>query len=191
MVRMSIGNIRLHGLFSVLQMLTIAATSAFLAFVLGELVVVAASRSLPTAVPDPRARIAHLVWILTVALLVCTISNVTSMLLSVTQRFREIGTMKCLGAFDRTILASFLVESLVLAGIGAAGGAVPGTLLSVLGALFAHGAGVFSAPVVWRLAAGCIVSVLTVIVLSFLGAAYPAWRASRMLPIEAMRSTGP
>ena len=110
LVRMSRGSLRHHMTASALQMLTIAATAAFLVFVLGEIITTRAARELPAAAAEAGGNMAHLIWMLAIALLVCAISNVMSMLLSVTRRFREIGTMKCLGAFDRTVLLLFMVD---------------------------------------------------------------------------------
>ena len=124
LLAMSVASLRHHLAASMLQICTIAATAAFLTFVLGEMIVIRASRDLPTAVANAQGRLAHLAWILIISLLVCTISNTTSMLLSVRKRFREIGTMKCLGAFDGSILVLFLVEATLLGGAGALVGAV-------------------------------------------------------------------
>ena len=46
-------------------------------------------------------------WIVILSLLVCVVGIVNAQLMAVTERFREIGTMKCLGALDRFILGSF------------------------------------------------------------------------------------
>lgn len=187
--RMSFGSLKLHFLSSLLQVATIAATAAFLTFVLGEMATVRAARGLETASADAAGKMAQLVWILAISLLVCTISNVTSMLLSVTKRFREIGTMKCLGAFDGTILVLFLVEAMILGGAGALCGALVGGVASLLLALASHGTVLVTGAFLVHLAAAVGVTFLVVVVLSFAGAAYPAWQASRMLPIEAMRSS--
>lgn len=187
-LRMSMASLKLHAAASWLQGLTIAATATFLVFVAGEMIAVRLTRDLPTAEANPEEKIAQLVWMLAVALLVCAISNVISMLLSVTKRFREIGTMKCLGAFDQSILALFLVEAAILGGAGALAGALGGVLLS-LGAVFAtHGAVALTGALVGQVLFASLAAFAIVTALSFLGAAYPSWKASRMLPIEAMRT---
>jgi ABC-type multidrug transport system permease subunit len=187
-VRMSVASLRLHLVSSFLQCLTIAATAAFLVFVAGEIIAVRLTRHLPTAEADPAGKISQLLWILAVSLLVCVISNVIGMLLSVTKRFREIGTMKCLGAFDRSILALFLVEATILGGTGALAGALAGLVVALASVLTTHGTVAFSGALASQLGLAALGSFLLVTVLSFLGAAYPAWTASRMLPIEAMRT---
>ena len=130
---------------------------------------------------------AHLIWILAVSLLVCTISNIVSMLLNVTKRFREIGTMKCLGAFEQSILALFMMDSVILGGAGAMAGAILGAALALLSALVTHGTAVLTGMMIACLLGAVGVTVVTVVMLSAAGAIYPAWKASRMLPVAAMR----
>jgi cell division protein FtsX len=190
LLRMSIGSLKHHFTASVLQICTIAATAAFLTYVQGEIIAMRVARALGLAVSAPEGALAQLVWILIVALLVCTISNVTSMLLSVTKRFREIGTMKCLGAFDHSILVLFLVEAMILGGAGALAGAAAGGLFSLLLTVFKYGVGVLTLGLTGALLGAVGATFLVVVFLSFAGAAYPAFQASRMLPIEAMRVSG-
>ena len=49
-------------------------------------------------------------WLIGLSLLVCVVGIANAMLMSVTERFREIGTMKCLGALDSFIVKLFLLE---------------------------------------------------------------------------------
>lgn len=185
--RMSLGSLGHHATGSFLQISTVAATAAFLVFVLGEMIVLRASQTLPTADPNPRGRMAHLIWMLGISLIVCTVSNTTSMLLSVRKRFKEIGTMKCLGAFDESILWLFLMEAALLGGMGACLGALLGGGFTLFVAVATHGGAILSkSSIGWFLGSGWI-ALVTVGCLAFLGAAYPAWQASRMLPVEAMR----
>jgi ABC-type multidrug transport system permease subunit len=187
LLRMSFGNVLHHLVASVLQVATIAATGAFVAFVLGEIIVNRAARHFPGAIEAPGGQMAQLYWMLAIALLVCTISNVTSMLLSVTKRFRQIGTMKCLGAFDESVLRLFLMEALLLGGVGALAGAVLGTAFSLVAGLVQHGSAVATGGIVAEFFGAAVLTTVVVMVLSLIGAAYPAWQASRMLPVEAMR----
>lgn len=189
LLRMSVGSLRHHFVGSLLQVCTIAATAAFLTYVLGEIVTMRTLRELEIAHDAPEGAMAQLIWILVVALLVCTISNVTSMLLSVSKRFREIGTMKCLGAFDQSILVLFLVEAMILGGAGALLGALTGGLFSLLLAVWRFGGVMLSGALLGGLLGAAAMTTGVVVLLSFAGAAYPAFQASRMLPIEAMRSS--
>lgn len=57
-------------------------------------------------------------WLMVMSLLVCAVGITNSMLMSVTERFREIGTMKCLGALDVFIVRLFLIETAALGFLG-------------------------------------------------------------------------
>jgi ABC-type antimicrobial peptide transport system permease subunit len=112
---------------------------------------------------------------------------VNAQLMAVTERFREIGTMKCLGALDRFILRLFFLEAGLQGIIGALLGALIGGGCALLSAGLRYGAmaiaqvswaGVFSA-LGFAVAAGCALSVV--------GVFYPALVAARMQPVEAMR----
>jgi hypothetical protein len=129
-------------------------------------------------------------WILAVSLLVTLISVSNALLMSVTERFREIGTMKCLGALSVFIRRLFLIESALIGGCGSLIGAVGGALLSIVFTLFQYGiaATLRSLPLLSLLAA-VVGAVVTGTVLSVLAAIYPARFAARMLPAAALRST--
>ena len=126
-------------------------------------------------------------WLVGLALLVAFVGILNAMLMSVTERFREIGTMKCLGALDGFILKLFLIESLFQGVAGTAVGVLAGLALSGANLTTRYGTYAWrSAPwpavAVSLLACGAIGVGLTVV-----GALYPAWQAARMQPIEAMR----
>jgi putative ABC transport system permease protein len=126
-------------------------------------------------------------WIIFLSLLVCTVGIVNAQLMAVTERFREIGTMKCLGALDRFVLRLFFLEAGMQGAAGAAAGALAGGLVALLGAWARFGgpavAAVPAADVLLSLAGATTVGIL----LSLAGVLYPAWVASRMQPVEAMR----
>ena len=56
---------------------------------------------------------AYQYWLVAVALVVSVVGITNAMLISVYERYREIGTMKCIGALDQHILMLFLVESIL------------------------------------------------------------------------------
>ena len=124
---------------------------------------------------------AVLVAIASISLLVGGIGIMNIMLVSVTERTREIGLRMALGAKRSDIRNQFLVEAAVLCIIGGAIGLV---LAMVAAAVFQKVAD-FPAPVGWDTA---IMSVAFSAAIGILFGGYPAIRASRLSPIEALRS---
>jgi putative ABC transport system permease protein len=109
------------------------------------------------------------------------------MIVSLIERTREIGILKALGMKSRTVLAIFLGESVIIGVIGGVAGIIVGLVLSNVVALgFGAGSsGITLSPIltpeVALLALGFGVLVSTIFAL------YPAWRASKMRPVEALR----
>lgn len=132
-------------------------------------------------------RDARLKWIISLSLLVCVAGVLNSMLMAVTERFQEIGTMKCLGALDKFIVEIFLLESLMLGCIGSFLGLLIGFLLSAVSMQFSFQGYVWQY-LPWRVIATYgLFSFAIGSVLSILGAVYPAYTAAKMEPVEAMR----
>jgi putative ABC transport system permease protein len=116
-----------------------------------------------------------------ISLLVGGIGIMNIMLVSVTERTREIGLRKAVGAKARDILWQFLVEAVVLALVGG----LIGLLLGVVGAqAIANLSDNLQPTVDWGAVIGGI-SISAAIGLLF--GVYPAARASRLNPIEALR----
>ncbi len=115
-----------------------------------------------------------------VSLLIGGISIMNIMMVSVTERTREIGIRKALGARRRVVLFQFLIESLVLSGMG-------GLLGLAAGFIVAHVVDAIS-PLPAKVSVFAVVVGLgfAVAVGLFFGI-YPAWRASRLDPIESLR----
>jgi len=126
-------------------------------------------------------------WLVFLSLLVCIVGIVNAQLMSVTERFREIGTMKCLGALDRFIVRLFVLEAGFQGLAGATAGAVLGAAVAIISGLFRFGIGSFSALIWTDILTTMLISILIGIGLSLLGVLYPALLAARMQPVEAMR----
>jgi hypothetical protein len=126
-------------------------------------------------------------WLIVLSLLVCVVGIVNAMLMSVTERFREIGTMKCLGALDRFIVRLFLLESSGLGVIGTVIGIVVGFLLTMFRVTITYGFYPWKYFPVTLVFQSAVISLIVGTVLSVLAAIYPAWTAAKMEPVAAMR----
>jgi len=115
-----------------------------------------------------------------VSLVVGGIGIMNIMLVSVTERTREIGLRMAVGARGRDVLSQFLVESVVLAAAGGLIGVALGTGGAKAAARYAHWPTVVS---VGTIGVAVAFSAAVGIVFGF----YPAWRASRLDPIDALR----
>lgn len=115
-----------------------------------------------------------------IALLAAGIGIMNIMLVSVTERTREIGVRKAIGARKQDIMRQFLYEAIVLSQVGGLIGIFFGVLGGNLVALFMDIAPTF--PWLWALIG---ITVCTIIGVVF--GIYPAWKASQLDPIEALR----
>lgn len=158
---------------TLLTLLTVAASCAFVLFLL----------TTPATAADDREK-----WMLMLVLsLVVSMAGVlNTMLMSVTQRYREIGTIKCLGALDSFVLLSVLLEAALVGLVGATLGALVGLACSALMGLWEFGTAFLDAGgwhgLWWKVGATLVVGLS----LTTIGASVPAWIAARMPPVEAM-----
>ncbi len=127
-------------------------------------------------------------WMLGIALMISFVGIVNAMLISVTERFREIGTMKCLGGLDSFIVKLYLLESLFQGVVGTMLGIVIGVVLAYIEGIGQFGLEVWTLLPPARLAGIVVVTLLAGVVLTVVGALYPAWRAAKMEPVDAMRT---
>jgi len=119
-------------------------------------------------------------WAALISLIVGGIGVMNIMLVSVTERTREIGVRMAVGAKGRDVLSQFLIEAIVLSLVGGALGIGGGILVS---RMIAENAGwpVEVTPASIAMAFGT--AALIGIIFGF----YPAWKASKLDPIEALR----
>src|SRR6185312_8988087 len=115
-----------------------------------------------------------------ITLLGAAIGLMNTMLVAVTERTKEIGLMKAVGGRQRTIRRQYLVESVLISLLGAAFGVVLGVLV---GNVFSIVLGTsFVLPWLWVLIGVGMCSAV-----GLLAGLYPAWKAGRLNPIEALR----
>lgn len=127
-----------------------------------------------------------------ISLLVAGIGIMNIMIVSLIERTREIGILKAIGMKSRTVLLIFLCESVIIGLMGAVIGIVAGWSLAKVVAMLFSGGGPFGSsggltitpiltPEMALLALGFGVGV------SVIFALYPAWRASKLKPVDALR----
>lgn len=127
------------------------------------------------------------IWLVVMSLLMSTVGISNSMLMAVTERYKEIGTMKCLGALDSFVVKLFFLESGMLGVVASVIGFLVGWGVVFLINLFRFGSGVLSAAtpmeILTLLGQAMAVGVVVTVVATIL----PAIRAAKMPPAAALR----
>lgn len=143
----------------------------------------------PNLLADFYQKQASQIWLVVMAGLVCLVGIMNAMLMSVSERFREIGTMKCLGALDSLVVRLFMIEALFMGLVSSAFGWFLGLIVVCIGRWSSLG---------WQdgvLAIGgkvigevFVISVGTGAVITCLAALLPALRAAQLPPAAALRT---
>lgn len=121
-----------------------------------------------------------------ISLLVAGIGVMNIMLVSVTERTREIGVRKAIGATRAQILVQFFIEALLLCGIGCATGCAIGLLIGgMVNSLAIVKLTGYVAPLPW--VQSLVIALTFAVVVTLLFGTYPAARAAALDPIEALR----
>lgn len=121
-------------------------------------------------------------WLIATSLVMCLVGVTNSMLMSVAERYREIGTIKCLGASDSFIVKVFFIEALLLGAVGSSIGAVLGTAFMSVMVRLSEKSVAFSqvGPIV-------LLGTLIGMLLTVSAAIAPAIQAARMPAAAALR----
>ena len=120
-------------------------------------------------------------WVIgLITLMGASIGLMNIMLVSVTERTREIGVRKALGATPAVIRKQFLIEAIVICLMGGTAGVILGMLIGNIIAL--QGNGAFVIPWLWIASAFAVCTII-----GLLSGFYPANKASKLDPVEALR----
>ncbi|WNY26122.1 ABC transporter permease [Methanolapillus millepedarum] len=115
-----------------------------------------------------------------ISLVVGSIGIMNIMLVTVTERTKEIGTLKALGYSYRDILSLFIVESVIISAVGGAIGTVAGLSIANIGANF------LGYPIVVPIST-VVIGILVSVAIGIFAGVYPANKAAKMNPVDALR----
>lgn len=173
------------------SMITAGGIMLGIAFLTSVLTTTLIQTHIPDAAMDAKAIQAaqnRQIWLVIMSLLVCTVGITNSMLMSVTERYKEIGTMKCLGALDSFVVELFILESGMLGVISSFFGWFVGSGVIILLAIGSHGVAMFGKvgflPILGTLGVAMLVGVS----LTMIATIAPAVRAAKMPPAMALRA---
>jgi hypothetical protein len=126
-------------------------------------------------------------WLLLISLVVCGIGICNAMFMSVTERFSEIATLKCLGALDSFVMVIFVLESVFLGFVGGVLGVFLGALIGLGRIILTFGFEFIYCIPVRELLVGMTSSLIVGVVLAAGASIFPSLKAARLAPMEVMR----
>lgn len=146
-----------------------------------------ASRELPDDESSAGARKTQTYWLIFVSFIVCIVGIANAMLMTVLERFKEIATMKCLGAANNVIAFLFVIEAMFLGVVGGVSGVLIGTFIAFARQMPVYGHLLFEHFQAGRIGLNMAICLGCSVVLTATASVYPARVAARMPPMEAMR----
>ncbi len=181
--RISMQNVRIRFWRTVITAAGTVLGIAFLVSVLTAMMIQANSGH----AADPSERV-RMIWLVAMSLIVCFVGITNAMLMSVTERYKEIGTMKCLGAYDSFIVRLFFIEAALSGLIASTIGWALGLLAIIIVRLFSDGFRVFTLinwgqamlMLLMALALGTFLSIAATILPARVAAKMPAAAALRV-----------
>lgn len=130
---------------------------------------------------------AYQYWLAFISLLLCVVSITNSMTTTVYERYKEIGIIKCLGALNRHVLFLFSIESTIIGLAGGALGFACGSIAAIAIYGFQLGFDVILRIPLIELVYCFGLSVIVAFAISIVATMYPAYRAAKSRPVEALR----
>ena len=127
------------------------------------------------------------VLLMCLTILTCTIGILNSMLMAVTERIKEIGTLKCLGARDQFIVRLYFVESTLQGIAGAVIGLIVGLAVALIVTTFQYGTYIWQGFPLLAIMGNLSIAFLVGILMSVVSSIIPAYSAAKKQPIEALR----
>jgi len=125
-------------------------------------------------------------WLVVISFLVGMIGLTNSTLMAVYERYREIGTMKFLGALDQHILKLFMIESTIIGLAGGIFGFIGGCMAAAAAVSIQVGVNAVLTVPLLSFLSYMVSSVGLAVALSIVATMYPAYKAARLRPVEAL-----
>ncbi len=125
--------------------------------------------------------------LISLTLLTSLVGIINAMLMAVTERVKEIGTLKCLGATDQFVVRAYFVESTIQGVCGSMIGMLIGLVVAVGVSAKTYGLYTFRTFPVSGVLSALLISLGAGAALSVLAAIIPAYMAARKQPVEALR----